>query len=117
MKVLLAIFFTILLPGICFGAEVEKLYYLGEGKLSDPSGKPYSSQVILLEKVLDPDHSVFVERAIVVKSDGKTEEFTMSHKVKGSTFILNDTKGTVKGSGTPVRSRVEMDLLQGNIRD
>src|SRR5262249_43139880 len=100
MRVLVAIFFAVLLPGICFGAEVEKLYYVGEAKLSDPSGKVYGSQVILLEKVLDPDNSVFVERAIVVKPDGSAEEFTMNHKVTGNTFILNDTKGTVKGSGS-----------------
>jgi hypothetical protein len=100
MKVAVAIFFTMLLPGICFGAEVEKLYYLGESKLSDPSGKASGSQVILLEKVLDLDNSVFVERAIVVKPDGKAEEFTMNHKVKGNTFTLDDPKGMVKGSGT-----------------
>ena len=100
MKVLVAISFTVLLPGICFGADVQKLYYVGESKLSDPSGKVYGSQVILLEKVLDPDNSVFVERAIVVKPDGSAEEFTMNHKVTGNTFILNDTKGMVKGSGT-----------------
>jgi hypothetical protein len=100
MKVLVAFFFTVLLPGVCFGAEVEKLYYVGEAKLSDPSGKPYTSQVILLEKVLDPDHSVRVERAIVVKPDGKAEEFTMNHRVTGSRFTLEDPKGMVKGSGT-----------------
>ena len=100
MKVLVAILFTVLLPGICFGAEVEKMYYLGEFKLSDPSGKPYVSQVILLEKTLDPDHSVWVERAIVVKPDGKAEEFTMNHRVTGNTFTLDDPKGMVKGSGT-----------------
>jgi hypothetical protein len=96
----MAIFFTVLLPGICFGAEVEKLYYVGESKMSDPSGKPYTSQVILLEKTLDPDNSVFVERAIVVKPDGKAEQFTMNHKVKDNTFTLDDPKGMVKGSGT-----------------
>ena len=100
MKVLVAILFTVLLPDICLGAEVEKLYYLGEFKLSDPSGKPYASQVVLMEKTLDPDHSVWVERAIVVKPDGKAEEFIMNHKVKGNTFTLDDTKGMVKGSGT-----------------
>src|SRR5262249_2597448 len=100
MKVLAAISFAVLLPGICCGAEVQKLYYVGEAKLSDPSGKVYGSQVILLEKVLDPDNSVFVERAIVVKPDGKAEEFTMNHRVKGNTFTLDDPKGTVKGSGT-----------------
>ena len=74
MKVLVAILFAVLLPGICFGTEVEKLYYVGESKLSDPSGKVYGAQVILLEKVLDPDNNEFVERAIVVKPDGKAEE-------------------------------------------
>ena len=32
MRVLVAIFITIVLPGICFGAEVEKLYYVGESE-------------------------------------------------------------------------------------
>ena len=100
MKVLVAIFFAILLPGVSFGTEVEKLYYVGESKLSAPSGKVYGSQVIVLEKVLDPDNSVFVERAIVVKPDGKAEEFTMNHRVTGNTFTLDDPKGMVKGSGT-----------------
>ena len=100
MKALVAVFSTVLLPGICFGADVQKLYYVGESKLSDPSGKVYGSQVIVLEKVLDPDNSVFVERAIVVKPDGKAEEFTMNHRVTGNTFTLDDPKGMVKGSGT-----------------
>src|SRR5262245_65621689 len=100
MNVLVGMCCAVLLPGICFGAEVEKLYYVGESKLSDPSGKVYGSQVILLEKVLDPDSSVFVERAIVIKPDGKAEEFTMNHKVKGNTFTLDDPKGMVTGSGT-----------------
>src|SRR5262245_64898241 len=93
MKGLVAIFVTILLPGMCFGAQVETLYYIGESKLSDPSGKVYGSQVILLEKTLDPDNSLFVERAIVVKPDGNAEEFTMNHNVDGSTLTLKDTKG------------------------
>jgi hypothetical protein len=100
MRLSAVIVVTILIPGICFGGEVEKLYYLGEFKLSDPSGKPYVSQVILMEKTLDPDHSVWVERAIVVKPDGKAEEFAMNHIVTGNTFTLDDPKGTVKGSGT-----------------
>ena len=100
MKMPVTILFTVLLPGICFGGEVEKLYYLGEFKLSDPSGKPYVSQVVLMEKTLDPDHSVWVERAIVVKPDGKAEEFTMNHRVTGNRFTLDDPKGMVKGSGT-----------------
>src|SRR5262249_35857200 len=84
---------------ICIGAEPEKLFYVGESKMSDPSGKPYTTQVILLEKTLDPDNNVFVERAIQVKLDGKAEELIMNHRVTGNTFTLDDPKGTVKGSG------------------
>ena len=100
MRMSVVVFCTILLPGGSLGADVEKLYYLGEFKLSDPSGKPCVSQVVLMEKTLDPDHSVWVERAIVVKPDGKAEEFTMNHRVTGNTFTLDDPKGMVKGSGT-----------------
>jgi hypothetical protein len=94
------VFFAILMPGNCFGAQVERMYYVGEAKLSDSSGKVYGSQVILLEKVHDPDNSQFVERAIVVKPDGNAQEFTITLKVTGNTFTANDTKGTITGSGT-----------------
>jgi hypothetical protein len=100
MKTFVMILTATLLPQICFAAPIEKLYYVGESKLSDPSGKPYTTQVILLEKVLDPDNSQFVERAIVVKADRSAEEFTMIHKVSGNTFTLADTKGRITGSGT-----------------
>src|SRR5215471_11877012 len=98
MKLSVIILSALLLRGFCFAAQVEKLYYVAEFKLSEPSGKVYGSQVILLEKTLDPDNSVFVERAIVVKPDGNAEEFTMIHKVTGNTFTLTDTKGTVTGA-------------------
>src|SRR6516164_3911724 len=81
MRMVVMIFYATLLPGSCFAAEVERMYYVGESKMCDPSGKPYTSYVILLEKTLDPDNSVFVERAIQVKPDGKAEEFIMSHRV------------------------------------
>ena len=100
MRMVVMIFYATLLPSSCFGAEVERLYYVGESKMCDPSGKPYTSYVILLEKTLDRDNSVFVERAIVVKPDGKAEEFTMNHRVTGNRFTLEDPKGMVKGSGT-----------------
>ena len=54
MKAFVVILTATLLPQICFAAPIEKLYYVGEMRLSDPSGKPYTTQVILLEKVLDP---------------------------------------------------------------
>jgi hypothetical protein len=100
MRALVVVLAAMLLPGACLAEPVEKLYYVGEVKLSDPSGKVYGSQVIMLEKTLDRDNSVFVERAVVVKPEGSAEEFTMYHKVTGNTFALSDDRGAVKGSGT-----------------
>src|SRR5262249_4732591 len=100
MRIVVMIFYATLLPSSCFGAEVARLYYVGESKICHPSCKPHTSYVILLEKPLDPDNSVFAERAIQVKPDGKAEEFIMNHRVKGNTFPLDDDKGMVTGSGT-----------------
>ena len=82
-------------------APPQKLYYLGEIKLSSPTGQPMGSQVIMLEKIMDPDKSSIVERALVVKQDGKVEEWTMRMTVKDdNTFTLTDDKKTVEGTGT-----------------
>ena len=45
------------------------MYYLGEAVLSSATGEPRGSQIIMMEKTHDPDHSLIVERAIVVKAD------------------------------------------------
>ncbi|MGI9088941.1 MAG: hypothetical protein ACR2HH_14565 [Chthoniobacterales bacterium] len=80
-------------------ADVEKLYYIGEAKLSSPSGQPRDSQAFLLEKVHDPNNQTIVERAIVVKADHTVEEHTITMKVKGDTFTISDAGDTVHGSG------------------
>src|SRR5688500_5389217 len=84
----------------CRAAETEKLYYVGEAKLSGPAGQSYGSQVILLEKVHDPDRSVIVERAIVAKPERSVEEYTMTMKVTGDSFTIADERKTIDGSGT-----------------
>jgi hypothetical protein len=81
-------------------AEVEKLFYIGEAKLSSPSGQPRGSQAFLLEKIHDPDQNTIVERAVVVKPDQSVEEHTMTMKVKGNAFIISDARNTVHGTGT-----------------
>jgi hypothetical protein len=81
-------------------AEVEKLYYIGEAKLSSPSGESRGSQAFLLEKIHDPDRNTITERAVVVKSDQSVEEYTMTMKVKEDTFTISDARNTVHGTGT-----------------
>lgn len=99
---------TILLVGL-FGIRVtssaaaesaEKFYYAGDVKLSNEKGQPIGSQVILLEKTHDPTKGLIVERAVVVSPDRGVEERTMNMTVKGDTFTLRDTDGTISGTGT-----------------
>src|SRR5262249_38167954 len=91
---------TILLPAWTHAASPEKFYYLGEVKLSSAAGKPMGSQVILVEKIHDPDKATIVERAITVSPDGKAEEYAMRMVVKeDNTFTLSDEARTVEGSG------------------
>jgi hypothetical protein len=78
----------------------EKLYYLGEIKLSSAEGKPVGSQVIMLEKIQDPAKSTIIERALVIFAGGKVEESTMRMAVKDdNTFILSDDAKKVEGTG------------------
>ena len=81
-------------------AEVEKWYYVGEAKLSSPSGQSRGSQAFLLEKIHDPDQNTIVERAVVVKPDQSVEEHKMTMKVAGDSFTISDTRNTVHGTGT-----------------
>lgn len=96
-------FIVLLLAGgvtsICRANSVEKFYYVGEMKLSSPAGRPTGSQAFLIEKTHDPDNHLIIERAVVVSSGGKVEDFVMDMKVTGSSFALSDRKGTAKGTG------------------
>lgn len=86
--------------GTVVAAPPEVRHYLGEVKLSGPDGKAYGSQVILLEKTHDPDKSEIVERAILVKPDGKAEDHTVRLKVDGDKFTASDAADSIEGGGT-----------------
>jgi hypothetical protein len=98
-------FISILALGFIAGrtsraAEPEHMYYLGEAKLSSGDGKPYGSQILLLEKIHDSDKHLIVERAVVVKPDGTFEQYTMNMVVTGDTFTITDMAHTISGTGT-----------------
>ena len=80
-------------------ADVQRLYYAGEAKLSDGQGHPMGSQALLVEQVRDPEHGLITERAVVVQADRKVDQRSMNMKVTGDTFTLEDDRHTVHGSG------------------
>jgi hypothetical protein len=77
MRTAASLLVAVLLPASALAVAPEKLYFVGEVKLSSASGESMGSQVILLEKTHDRDNAVIIEHAIVVKADGKVEERTM----------------------------------------
>jgi len=89
-----------LMPALALAAPVEKLYYVGEVKLSSATGQAIGSQAILVEKTHDRDKATITERAVVVHADGKVEEWTMRLLVKDdNTFTLADDAKAVEGGG------------------
>src|SRR5438270_10268284 len=100
MRLLLAPVVLFLAPLFVVAAPPEKSYYLGEVRLSSPTGKPIGSQAILVERTVDRENSVILERALVVQADGKVDEYPVRMPVKsdGSFTLTNDDK-TVEGSG------------------
>jgi hypothetical protein len=117
MRPLAALLCTVLLPFAAGAVPPEKLYYLGEVKLSSPAGQPMGSQVILLEKTLDRDKSLIIERAVLVKADGQAEEWTARLAVKeDNTFTLTDENKKAQGTGTLFGPAWKWTYLKGTFK-
>ena len=100
MRTAIALVLVVLAPAWAPAAQPTKFYYVGEMKLSSGTGQPLGSQAILVEKVHDPDNSLIVERAIVVGTDGKVDEYTTRLAVKkDNTFTVVDDPRGLEGGG------------------
>lgn len=101
MKTHLGLLIALAIPTTAFPATHEKFYFLGEVKLSGPQGRSMGSQVLLLEKVHDPDKATILENALVISPDGKAEARNMRLTVKDdNTFTLVDDASTIVGEGS-----------------
>jgi hypothetical protein len=100
MKAAIPLVVVALVPAFAQADQPIKLYYVGEAKVSSADGKPLGSQVYLLEKTLDPDKAAITERAVIVREDGKAEEWTLRFAVKeDGTFTLTEDSRRAEGSG------------------
>jgi hypothetical protein len=101
MKTVLWLIIVTAVPANALAVAPDKFFFLGEVKLSNPQGRPMGSQVLLLEKIHDPDNGAIHENAVVVSADGKADARNMLLTVKeDNTFTLVDDAATVKGEGT-----------------
>ena len=100
MRTAISLVVIVLVPALALAEPPVKFYYVGEAKLSSATGKPMGSQVYLLEKTLDRDKATIIERALIVREDGKSEEWTLRFAVKDdNTFTLTEDSKKAKGSG------------------
>ena len=100
MRTALSLAVLVLVPALALAEPPVKLYYVGEAKVSSADGKPMGSQVYLLEKTLDRDKATITERALIVREDGKAEEWTLRFAVKeDNTFTLTEDSKRAEGSG------------------
>jgi hypothetical protein len=117
MRTAISLVVTLLIPAGALAAAPEKLYYLGEVKLSSADGKSLGSQVILVEKTHDRDNSAIIERAIVVHPDGKVEDYTVRMAVKDdNTFTLSNDAKTIEGTGTLFGQAWKWTYFKGTFR-
>lgn len=100
MKSLLIVALAVLSTQTCAAAEPETTYFVGEVKLSDPSGKPLGSQAMLASRTHDRDKNLMIERAIVVQADGTVNDYPINMTVNGDKFTIDDPNKAVEGSGT-----------------
>jgi hypothetical protein len=100
MRTAIALAVIVLAPASALADPPVKLYYVGEAKVSSADGKALGSQVYLLEKTLDRDTATITERAVIVREDGKAEEWTLRFAVRGDgTFTLTEDSKRAEGSG------------------
>jgi hypothetical protein len=100
MRTAISLVVIVLLPAFALADPPTKLHYVGEAKVSSADGKPLGSQVYLLEKTLDRDNGTITERAVIVREDGKAEEWTLRFAVKeDGTFTLTEDSKRAEGSG------------------
>lgn len=98
----------VLIPALAIGvfaqaspapAPEQVTYYLGEVKMSSPTGQPYGSTVSLIKRTLTPAENKIVELVLSIEAKGAPLEFTTVFIVKDSKFTVKDEEKTFEGEG------------------
>lgn len=81
------------------GASDPSNYYLGEVKMSSPTGQPYGSTLSLVKRTMLPAENKIVEVVTSIDLKGPTQEYTTVIAVTNSKFTVKDNEGTFNGTG------------------
>jgi hypothetical protein len=74
-------------------------YFLGEVKMSSPTGQIFGSSISLVKRTLKPAENKIIELVASVDAREPTREYTTIFEVKDSKFTVKDMEGTFAGEG------------------
>ena len=80
-------------------AQEQVTYFLGEVKMSSPTGQPFGSSLSLAKRTLKPAENKIVELVATIDPKQPAREYTTIFDVKGSKFTVKDEEGTFAGEG------------------
>ena len=78
--------------------EANTTYYLGEVKMSSPTGRPFGSSISLVKRSIFPAENKIVEIVASIETR-EVKEYTTVFEIKGSDFTVKDQEGTFSGGG------------------
>ena len=94
-----ALLLTALLAQTSLAGQVQVAYFLGEVRMSSPSGQAIGNSLSLVKRTLNPDESRIIELVVSIDPGKPTKEFTTIFEVQGARFVMKDTEGTFTGEG------------------
>jgi hypothetical protein len=74
-------------------------YFLGEVKVSSPTGQPFGSSVSLIKRTLTPAENKIVELVLSIDAKNPPAEYTTVFGVKDGKFTIKDEEKTMEGEG------------------
>jgi hypothetical protein len=74
-------------------------YFLGEVKMSSPTGQPYGSSVSLIKRTMTPAENKIVELVLSIDAKNPPAEYTTVFGVKDGKFTIKDEEKTMAGEG------------------
>ena len=99
--------FTLILIGMAFNSYAQSntvsqetvAYFLGEVKMSSPTGQPFGSGISLVKRTVAPAENKITEVVLSIDSRRPTQEHTTVFDVKGSKFTVKEESGGFAGEG------------------
>jgi len=80
-------------------SEEQITYFLGESKMTSPTGQPYGSTLSLIKRTVKPEENKIIEQVISINQREPTKEYIAIFDVRGSKFKMKEQGGGFTGEG------------------